>query len=415
MDETERDADGTPGAGTSGDAGGDEIRDLRRLFELALDLLCVATTDGYFTRVNPAFERVLGYSADELKSQRFLEFVHPDDREATELELARLSEGHTVIDFENRYRAKDGGYRWLAWRSTPAKGSEGLVYAIARDVTEMKAAQRLVIEQAEELRRSNAELERFAYVVSHDLQAPLRAVGNLANWIEEDLPADSSEEVEGHLSELVRRVDGLQELIRELLRYSRAGDEDGQVEVVDTGQLIWKVVGLLGPPAGFQVAVDEEMPTLQTVRAPLEQVFRNLLANAIEHHDRETGRIEVSAVAHGKSWCFRVTDDGPGIPEELHDDVFRMFESQGSTGGSGIGMSLVRRAVESRGGEVWIEPSDGRGTTVVFTWPRRVAGVGRTRGGTDATGEAALAGLDAPGRGPEGEDPGLGDQVGEDA
>jgi len=346
---------------------GDEVRDLRRLFELAQDLLCVATTDGYFTRVNPAFERALGYSPEELKQQTFLEFVHPDDRAATRAELERLSEGHATIDFENRYRAKDGGYRWLAWRSTPATGDDGLVYAIARDVTEMKAAQRLVMEQAEKLRRSNAELERFAYVVSHDLQAPLRAIDNLASWIEEDLSAEASVEVVEHLSELRDRVDGMQDLILELLRYSRAEDESGRVELVDTGQLVWKVVGLLGPPAGFDVAVDDAMPTVRTVRAPLEQVFRNLLANAIEHHDRPSGRIEVAATEQEGRWYFRVTDDGPGIPDDLRDEVFRMFESQGASGGSGIGMSLVRRAVESRGGSVWIEPADGRGTTVAGT------------------------------------------------
>lgn len=383
MDETDRVESGPrlPDAGSSDDRErADEMRDLRRLFELAQDLLCVATTDGYFLRVNPAFERALGYSPEELKSQTFLEFVHPDDREATRAELDRLSEGHAVIDFENRYRAKDGGYRWLAWRSTPATGDEELVYAIARDVTEMKAAQRLVLKQAEELRRSNAELERFAYVVSHDLQAPLRAIGNLAGWIEEDIPEEARGEVEEHLGELRERVAAMQELIRELLRYSRAGDEDEQVEEVDTGKLIWKVFGLLGPPQGFELVVDDEMPVVETTRAPLEQVFRNLLANAVEHHDRGSGRIEVSAVEEerdegvGRVWRFRVADDGPGIPEEIREEVFRMFESRGASGGSGIGMSLVRRAVQARGGKVWIEPREGRGTSVNFTWPPRQAG-----------------------------------------
>lgn len=373
MDQIDRVENGPRDPGGDGGVEGDEVRDLRRLFELAQDLLCVATTDGYFTRVNPAFERVLGYSAEELKRQTFLAFVHPDDRAATRAELARISAGRAAVDFENRYRAKDGTYRWLAWRSTPATGEDGLVYAIARDVTEMKAAQALVEEQAEELRRSNAELERFAYVVSHDLQAPLRAIANLADWIEEDLPAAAPDQVGEHLSELRERVGGMQELIRGLLRYSRAGDDEREVEAVDTGELVRKIVGLLGPPAGFEVVVQEEMPVVRTSRAPLEQVFRNLLANALEHHDRAAGRIEVSADQEGRYWRFQIADDGPGIPGELRDDVFHMFESRGASGGSGIGMSLVRRAVQSRGGSVWIEPGDGRGTTVGFTWPREPA------------------------------------------
>jgi PAS domain S-box-containing protein len=166
--------------------------ELDRLFNLSLDLLCVAGADGYFKHINPAFEHVLGYSKEELLSRPFVEYVHPDDRPSTVTEMERLVQGLPVVDFQNRYLAKDGQYRWLAWRSTPALDT-GLIYAVARDITKEKRNQEIMKRTAEELARSNADLEQFAYVASHDLLAPLRAISNLSEWIEEDLAENPQE------------------------------------------------------------------------------------------------------------------------------------------------------------------------------------------------------------------------------
>jgi len=131
--------------------------ELGRLFELSLDLLCVAGTDGYFKHVNPAFTRVLGYEQEELLRRSFLEFVHPDDRESTLREVENLARGLPVVDFQNRYLARDGTYRWLAWRSAPVP-DQGLIYAVARDITERKHIEEVMTRQAGELARSNDDL-----------------------------------------------------------------------------------------------------------------------------------------------------------------------------------------------------------------------------------------------------------------
>jgi PAS domain S-box-containing protein len=348
--------------------------ELDRLFSLSLDLLCIAGTDGYFKRINPAFERVLGYNREELLSRSFIEFVHPDDREATLAEVENLAKGFPVVDFQNRYRAKDGSFRWLAWRSAPLP-EHGLIYAVARDVTEQRRMQEQLARQAGELARSNADLEQFASVASHDLRAPLRVVANLTEWIEEDLPGELPDKVRQHITKLHDRVARMQRLIDDLLSYSRAGRERGEIVRVDSAAMIRELVSLLAPPEAFVVEVAPEMPVFTTAKAPLEQVFRNLLGNAIQHHDRADGKVVVSCRDRGERYEFSVRDDGPGIPAESQSLVFDMFHKlkpRGRVESSGIGLALVKRIVEVHGGQVRLESEPGRGATFRFSWPKTI-------------------------------------------
>ena len=346
---------------------------LGRLFDLSLDLLCIAGLDGYFKYINPAFTRVLGYRAEDLLSKAFIEFVHPDDREATLAAVEQLARGLDIVDFENRYRAADQSWRWLAWRSTSVP-EEGLIFASARDVTDHKLLAALSSRQAAELARSNADLEQFASIASHDLQAPLRAVRNLADWIEQELPDDAPEKVVEYLVTMRGRVDLMTELVVDLLAYSRVGRDGEIAKHTETAQLVETIGELLGPPAGFEIVAEPGLPTLETVQTALEQALRNLIGNAIDHHDRDAGTVTVSARELNGAWEFSVVDDGPGIPPADHEKAFEMLWScsTGKCRGTGMGLALVKRIVDSVGGCVWIEPTDGRGTTVRFTWPKKI-------------------------------------------
>jgi PAS domain S-box-containing protein len=348
--------------------------DVDRLFTLSLDLMCIAGLDGYYKRVNPAFETSLGYSKEELLSRQFVDFVHADDKAKTLAEIERLGMGLPTVDFENRYLAKDGTYRWLAWRAMPLEDM-GLVYAVARDITENKLAAEIMARQAEELARSNEMLEEFAYAASHDLQAPLRAIANLVEWVEEDFPGEVPGEVGAHLGKLRTQVQRMQNLTDDLLAYSRAGRVEEVVLAVDTAELISEVSELLAPPEGIVIVADPELPKLATARSPLEQVFRNLIGNAIQHHDQNTGEVSVYATDSGTDIEFSVVDDGPGIPQEDHDRIFTMFHRSGSSErpeSTGIGLALVKRIVEIHGGRVWLESPGERGTTFRFTWPKKM-------------------------------------------
>ena len=359
-------------------------RDLerQRLFELSLDMLCVGGLDGYFKQVNPAFTRILRYSREELLSRPYVDFVHPEDRDRTITELEKLTRGEPVVDFINRYRTRDGRYLWISWRAAPLAGL-GFIYAVARDITHEKETQALMIEQAHALERSNADLEQFAYTASHDLRAPLRGIEHLVQWIEQDLPEGVPAKVHDHVEHLRQRVQRMDSLIEDLLAYYRSGHMDENLSQVDTARLVEGIRQLLAPPPGFAVRTEGDMPVLNTARAPLELVLRNLISNAIKHHDRHEGTVTVRVASRDGHWEFTVEDDGPGIPREHIERVFAMFSQlkpRDQVEGSGMGLALVRRIVERHGGEVHAEPREGRGTVLRFTWP-----------GEPATGEDADA------------------------
>jgi signal transduction histidine kinase len=253
---------------------------------------------------------------------------------------------------------------------------EDYIGVLLEDVTEREALQEDLARHVQDLERSNRELDEFAYVASHDLKAPLQDVRNLAGWIVEDagdrLPPSSAR----HMQLLCDRVRRMERLLDDLLDYSRSGRPDGTGEKVSLADVVADVTAFVGPPAGFAIDVHGEVPPLSSARAPLEQVIRNLVSNALKHHDRQEGRITISMRQAGDRAVVCVADDGPGIPPEFHERVFRMFQtlrSRDEVEGSGMGLTIVRKAVEARGGTVTLE-SSGRGTRISFTWPMCATG-----------------------------------------
>ena len=229
--------------------------------------------------------------------------------------------------------------------------------------------------RAGELAKSNAELEQFVYIASHDLKAPLRVIDNLAGWIEEDLGQRLEGETRDNMDLLHGRVHRLAALLTDLLQYSRIGRVEIATETVDSGQLVRDRFDLVNVERGFSLAVSSDMPRLETARSALEQVFTNLLSNAIRHHDRPSGQLTVGVRDMGRCYRFSVTDDGPGIPPEDHERAFQTFQTlrpRDEVGSSGVGLAIVTKLVEQQGGRVSLE-SDGksRGATFRFDWPKR--------------------------------------------
>jgi len=235
-----------------------------------------------------------------------------------------------------------------------------------------------VVERTAELERSNRELDRFAYVASHDLKAPLRAIDNLSTWLYQDandvLPPPSQE----HLQKLRGRVRRMERLLDDLLAYSRAGRVQHAPQEVDCGALVRSIFDLLSPPPEFRLTVYEPMPVIYTQRVPLETVLRNLLGNAVKHHNRPDGHVQVAAhwTGQGDLLEFSVQDDGPGMAAEYHERIFELFQTlqpRDQVEGSGMGLAIVKKTVESLGGSVSVESTEGSGTCFRFTWPVKQA------------------------------------------
>lgn len=224
----------------------------------------------------------------------------------------------------------------------------------------------------DELERSNRELDHFAYVTTHDLKAPLRAIATLSSWIEEDLGEQVEGESADHLNLLRGRVQRMEALIDGILQYSRVGRVNVDLEEVDTEDLVREVVELVGVPSSFTVQLHEPLPVVLARRVRLQQVFSNLISNAVKYHDREDGRIEISAREVDGCYEFTVTDDGPGIAPEYHDKVFLIFQtlqSRDEMESTGVGLAVVKKIVESEGGKVSLESQPRAGASFRFTWP----------------------------------------------
>ena len=231
-------------------------------------------------------------------------------------------------------------------------------------------AQRLI----KALEGTNRELDQFAYVTSHDLKAPLRGIGSLAEWIEEDLGAALTGDVRRKMDLLRGRVVRMEALIQGILDFSRAARTAGKHEDVDVKKLVHEVIELLAPQPPGRVEIAGELPVLHTARVSLQQVLMNLVSNALKHAGRADARVVISASDGGDDWEFRVRDNGPGIASQYHERVWGIFqtlEARDKVENTGIGLAIVKKIVEGRGGRVAIESAAGQGATFCFTWPKR--------------------------------------------
>ncbi len=342
----------------------------RTLLQTASDGIHVMDERGDLIEFNEAFARMLGYTPEEVSRLNIADWDVAIPKERLLAVLGDLIQSPTT--FETRHRRKDGSTFDVEINATGLR-LEGrpYLYASARDISERKRleeASRLLVEQ---LQRTNAELEQFAFVASHDLRAPLRAIESLSEWIEEDLAGKLSTESVEHLRLLRGRVRRMNALLNDLLQYARAGRAGTELSEVDTNVLVAEIADSLALSPRMELRTTQ-LPRLRTAVSPLRQVFHNLFSNALKHHDRQRGTLSVAAEHHNGVWEFTVADDGPGIPEQHRARVFEMFETlkpRDELESSGMGLALVKKLVESHGGAVSLENAEPRGTLVRFTWP----------------------------------------------
>ena len=358
--------------------------ELESFFRLSLDMLAVADFDGYFKRLNPVWERVLGWSREQLLARPYLDFVHPEDREATLAEASGLSRGLETLSFTNRYCCADGSYRWLLWNSSPDP-ERRRIYAAARDVTEKRLAEEEIEKLNRELKRRvgelaslNQELEAFSYSVSHDLRAPLRHIDGFTRLLGRHAGAGLDEKGRHYLATIEDSVRQMGSLIEELLAFSRLGREEIRSASIDLQAIAREAIREVerdtnGRDVRWTVGA---LPRVTGDASLLRQVFINLLSNAVKYTGpRSVSSIEVGSVPGDSDEvvCF-VRDNGVGFDMKYVDKLFGVFQRLHGAGefeGTGIGLANVRRVIQRHGGRTWAEGTVDGGVTFYFSLPRQ--------------------------------------------
>ncbi|MEO1627507.1 MAG: PAS domain S-box protein, partial [Bacteroidota bacterium] len=338
------------------------------LFENMYDALIITNAEGRFIDANKAAQKMLGYELDELTQLRIPEVVHPDDIDRSQRYLQQLIDKGFYSNYEGRIITKSGKIRYLQvnsnaiYRDGEFSGSRD----IARDVTELKEAEQKREKLLQELEEVNQELKDFAYVVSHDLKAPLRAIGSLSHWISEDYKDVLDQSGRQQLDLLVNRVNRMHNFIEGILEYSRIGRIKIDKEKVALGKMVDEICDTLDVPDSFDIAMKEPLPIIFAERIRMEQLFQNLISNAIKYNDKAKGQLRIGYLDIGEYHQFRLADNGPGIEEKYHEKIFQIFQTlqaRDKFESTGIGLTIVKRIVQHYGGKIKVTSSQGMGTT----------------------------------------------------
>jgi PAS domain S-box-containing protein len=339
--------------------------------------MIITNDQGIIEEVNPQAETLFGYSKQDLLGQT-IDILVPHRFHDVHSEHRKDFYQHQ----ENRRMGVDRNVCGLRRNGEEFPAEIGLAHFDGEGGSKILAT---VINMTEyvgitdELKRSNKDLNDFAYVASHDLKAPLRGIMQLASWIEEDVEDNASEETKSHLALLQSRTARLEKLLDDLLTYSRIGNHLGDIEQTDVRELVQTLFQLLDPPPEFELKLDDQLPIFNTLSTPLEVIFRNLIGNAIKHHDRPNGIISISAIECDSYYQFSIANDGPGIDPKHHEQIFEMFKTlrpRDEVEGSGMGLSIIKKMLDYHGQKISVSSSGERGVSFSFSWPKHITSKG---------------------------------------
>jgi PAS domain S-box-containing protein len=345
---------------------------LQKIMDLSPDVICTIDYKGNFKTVGAASKLVWGYLPEELIGTKFLDLVHEEDKEYTRQAVKEIMNGVEVTNLENRCKRKDGGFISVLW-SVRWDPNESLCYCIARDASDIKKAEETLKNYASELKRSNIELEQFAFITSHDLQEPLRTIMSFLALLEKKHAGNLDDKAKQYIHFAVDGATRMRRIILDLLEYSRVGQKADDIEEIDMNKLLEELVQLYHAIIQEKGAVIEweTLPVIRACKTPMLQLWQNLIGNALKYQRpgiKPLIRINVTETA--SHWQFSVADNGIGIKPQFFEKIFVVFQrlhSRNEYTGTGIGLAICKKIIENHQGNIWVESAEEKGSTFYFT------------------------------------------------
>lgn len=355
----------------------EELSELSLVASETINSVVITNDKGNIEWVNEGFVRLTGYTPQEANGKRMSEFLYGafTDRNAF-VAMENASKQLNTFSTEIIKYRKDGTPIWVqedVTRIRDAKGNTEKYIFIESDISDRKKSEEQMQEYLQNLERTNRELDKFAYVVSHDLKAPLRAIGNLTGWIEEDTGHLLPDEVRSHFNLIKERVLRMEALINGILDYSKVAKSNSQFEQFNVSDLVNSVTKMLGNPSDCEFIIDPNLPQITADKVKMEQIFMNLISNAIKFNRQADKKVKVTATDFGPHYRFSITDNGPGIDPRFHEKIFQIFQTihtKDEFESNGLGLAIVKKLVDEQQCDIWVESESGKGATFHFTWPK---------------------------------------------
>jgi PAS domain S-box-containing protein len=367
-----------------------DITEQRRISELQEHLAAIVESsddaiiskdlDGIIRSWNGGAEKIFGYTADEIVGKHISTLAAPDRVDEIPNILGRIRRGERVEHYETKRRAKDGRILTVSLTVSPIRDSSGAIVGaskVARDITERERQEQALRKANAALTRSNEDLQQFAYSASHDLQEPLRMVSTYGELLQRKFGGKLGPTGDEYIGYTIQGALRMEQLLKDLRAYTQASMSGQEAtEDIDAGAILDKALLSLGAAIKQSGALvtRTDLPSVRMHEFQLEQIFQNLIGNAIRYRASAPPRIHVAAVQQGSAWLFSVQDNGIGIDPQYKEQIFGIFKRLHNTSeypGTGMGLAICERIVQRTGGRIWVESEAGRGSTFYFTIPRR--------------------------------------------
>ncbi|MDY8134636.1 PAS domain S-box protein [Aquimarina sp. 2201CG5-10] len=337
----------------------------------------VLTRFGEIIQTNKAFEQLLGYSQQELQGLGVKGISIKEDYPASAKFMEKLNAGEIDnFSINKRYKKNNGSLVWAKTNVAAVRDQDDNIkyqVALVEDITNQLEAEKQKEKLLSNLEKTNQELKDYAHIVSHDLKSPLRSINALVNWIKEDYYKELEGSGLDNIALIENTLEKMESLINGILNYSSAGNRNNlETEKIDLNDTISDITNTIFIPKHVTVSIKNKLPHIHADKTRIQQLFQNIISNAVNYIDKKEGRVEIDYSDQGSFYVFQVKDNGVGIKKESHEKIFKIFQSLSNDRHStGIGLSIVKKIVDLYEGDIWLESEVGIGTTFFFSLKKK--------------------------------------------